>query len=342
MQLSNEAILVIVGVILLLLGFIQGSIKFKEADIAIDNRARNVFLVLGTLLLLIGVYRMITPSASSTTAENNSTPSVVANINTSIPPTPSLSETPAPVESNSIPTSTFVVSNSTQQKLCGPNAFANNSYYTSTPIFQRPSGYTSGWITTDPADILLPDGKLEAIKTRAVIFVDDMPEVGFQNIPLADGHAQIWGCWFRSDLTSDIGLEAESELYKMRQGTPNIPTAFHTVSNNGLNTVTQVTSDQPILVRKEYTGTGTIAGYSGNLSENNLIVGIATQFETSRGCILYVLNGPTPFSFKVAEGLWEQYIISSETQKQSIIEIYRNLSISNGCKTDQINTIELP
>jgi len=122
--------------------------------------------------------------------------------------------------------------NNLPNSVCGSAAFEGNSHVSRDPLFMRPDGYTSGWITSDPSDIVLLDGTVRTITQRYVLIVEDLSELQFRNVPFGSAHANIWGCWFRSDLNGNVMLGAESEYEKILK-----PAEFYRVSSSGLESL---------------------------------------------------------------------------------------------------------
>jgi len=90
---------------------------------------------------------------------------------------------------------------------CGSSAFGGN-LYTANPEFLRPDGHKSGWISSDPATVILPNGKQIEFPTQFVLIVEDLPYVQIRGVGRnTDGLANVWGCWF---LENDAELIEES------------------------------------------------------------------------------------------------------------------------------------
>ncbi len=118
-------------------------------------------------------------------------------------------------------------------KVCGENAFSEDSFVTTKPLFKRPEGYNSGWITSDPSKIVLPDGSVREIAIRYVLVVESLPELQLQDVSLGN----IWGCWLRADVAGSIMDDTSHEFERMKEGAPNAVTGIFQVSADGLQEI---------------------------------------------------------------------------------------------------------
>ena len=166
------------------------------------------------------------PTATSTilpTATATPPPTATA----TLPPTETIA--PSPTATN-VP-----LPSSGPAKVCATQAFASGTFESSKPQFLRPEGYTSGWITSDPAQILLVDGTPQQIPMRFVLIVDNLPSLQLQGVSIGN----VSGCWIRSDLTSSIPDEAAYQLARMIEDAPLAPAAIYRVSTNGFEKVSE-------------------------------------------------------------------------------------------------------
>ena len=122
-------------------------------------------------------------------------------------------------------------------RICGFDAFNGNSLATTSPLFQRPEGYTSGWITSDQSNLILPDGTKETITTRYALVVENLTEVQLQNVRIGDnGHANTWGCWYSTgidEVMSDAGFEYD----KMKTEDSTVIVTLYRLTSQGLEKI---------------------------------------------------------------------------------------------------------
>ena len=132
------------------------------------------------------------------------------------PATPTDTPTPTPV-STPIPMHTpGAVSAAESLGQCGPAAFGDN-LRTDTPRFTRPAGHVSGWVSSDAAMVILPNGTSRLFPSQFVLFVDDLAYVELQNVSLnTEGVANSWGCWYREANSVLVGEGAAVEYQKKR------------------------------------------------------------------------------------------------------------------------------
>jgi hypothetical protein len=241
------------------------------------------------------------------------------------------------------------------QTVCGPQAFEGDSYNSGNPLFKRTDGYISGWITSDPSDIRLPNGSTRAIRTRYTLIVEDLPAVQIQNVSISDDHANIWGCWYRTDLTSQVKTDAEAEYVKMQQGAPAVPVKLYHIMSNG--TLEEIpASSQPVDV--------TVPSYSNDgvkwctatagRHEIRFKTGAYSPWPTNTGCdpkgcwkgTVYVYkNADTDAIFaggakgepqkpllRIGWGEWKMTIAESEMASQTLEADYIELQ-KNDCLT---------
>jgi len=86
--------------------------------------------------------------------------------------------------------------------LCGEPAF-NGNLQTADPVFLRPEGYLSGWISSDPSTVVLPNGTTKVFSTQYVLIIDDLPSVQVKGVQRSAGKANTSGCWYSADLAID-------------------------------------------------------------------------------------------------------------------------------------------
>lgn len=78
---------------------------------------------------------------------------------------------------------------------CGPKAF--DTLLTANPLFRRPEGMQSGYLTSDPATVQLADGTQMRFDTQFVLVVQDVSQVQVLGVGTKPtGEANTWGCWF--------------------------------------------------------------------------------------------------------------------------------------------------
>jgi len=61
--------------------------------------------------------------------------------------------------------------------ICGVSAFSSG-LETTDPLFSRPEGYTSGWVSSDPATVILPDGTTIPFENQFVLIVEGVSKIG--------------------------------------------------------------------------------------------------------------------------------------------------------------------
>jgi hypothetical protein len=98
---------------------------------------------------------------------------------------------------------------------CGESAF-NGDLQTSDPLFFRPEGYLSGWISSDPSTVVLPDGTTKLFENQYVLIVEDLPSVQIEGVQRQGGQANVWGCWYSADLSASIAEEAKVDFCKKK------------------------------------------------------------------------------------------------------------------------------
>ena len=116
--------------------------------------------------------------------------------------------------------------------LCVPDGVRGHE--TANPLYQLPPGHSSGWITSDPSDLILPDGSMTTIIERYVLLVSDVAEVQIQNVAVGSKHSNTWGCWFRDDLADQVLPAAEEELRKMEIDAPTVAAGLYRLDGHGL------------------------------------------------------------------------------------------------------------
>jgi len=101
--------------------------------------------------------------------------------------------------------------------ICGEPAF-NENLTTRDPLFLRPDGYLSGWISSDPSTVVLPDGTTKIFETQYVLIVEDLPSVQIKGVQRQAGKANTWGCWYSADLSAFIAEDAKTDFCKKKAG----------------------------------------------------------------------------------------------------------------------------
>ena len=144
------------------------------------------------------------------------------------------SSTHSPTSTATIPPTQLSISD-VPPIVCVPHGVENHE--TSNPRYIRPEGYFSGWITSDPSDVILPDGTFQTISVRYVIIVENLSEVQIRNVAIGSEHSNTWGCWFRSDLNDEVLARATEELEKMKEESPTVATAMYRVSPSGFEKI---------------------------------------------------------------------------------------------------------
>ena len=132
-----------------------------------------------------------------------------------------------------MPSIVTVTDSSLPLTVCGPSAFAGNNITAKDLLFKRPEGYTSGWISSDPLEVVLPDGTSQSLGRRHILIVDDLPDVQLKGVPLG----KIYGCWYRTDLTLQVISEAERKLSELKAEAPLVPAVMYRISKRGLEQV---------------------------------------------------------------------------------------------------------
>lgn len=84
------------------------------------------------------------------------------------------------------------------RRVCGDEG-AFEARNTPNPTFLRPTGFVSGWLSSDPAKITLPDGTSRTFETQFVLIVQDSEWVRIDGVGMANGNAQAWGCWYTTN-----------------------------------------------------------------------------------------------------------------------------------------------
>jgi hypothetical protein len=97
------------------------------------------------------------------------------------------------------------------QRVCQEQAF-NGDLRTTDPLFLRPVGYLSGWISSDASTVVLPDGTTKLFPTQYVLIVEDLAYVqvkGVQGPPLKVNTS---GCWYPAELSQYVDEDAKSDF----------------------------------------------------------------------------------------------------------------------------------
>jgi hypothetical protein len=101
--------------------------------------------------------------------------------------------------------------------VCGEAAFGGN-LQTSEPVFLRPSGCLSGWVSSDASTVVLPDGTTRVFETQYVLIVEDLSTVQIRGVQCQAGKANVWGCWYSADLSTAIAEEARKDFCTKKAG----------------------------------------------------------------------------------------------------------------------------
>jgi len=107
-------------------------------------------------------------------------------------PSPTPTQT---LNSQPVPTATTTT---ISRRVCGDEG-AFEARNTPNPTFLRPTGFVSGWLSSDPAKITLPDGTSRTFETQFVLIVQDSEWVRIDGVGMANGNAQAWGCWYTTN-----------------------------------------------------------------------------------------------------------------------------------------------
>lgn len=125
-------------------------------------------------------------------------------------PTPIVNSRPSPVLFTPAKASSGLV-------LCGEQAF-NGNLATRDPLFLRPAGYLSGWISSDPSTVILSDGTTRVFQTQYVLIVKELSSVQIKGVQRQAGKANTWGCWYSADLSVFIEEDAKTDFCKKKAG----------------------------------------------------------------------------------------------------------------------------
>jgi hypothetical protein len=86
------------------------------------------------------------------------------------------------------------------RRICGDNEGAfRDGLNTPNPLFLRPAGFVSGWLSSDSATIVLPDGTSKTLDRQFVLVAQDLPWVQVEGVGMANGKANTWGCWYTTN-----------------------------------------------------------------------------------------------------------------------------------------------
>lgn len=122
---------------------------------------------------------------------------------------------PIPTQAMSLPTTNYSPETSGLH-ICGESAF-NENLQTTNPLFLPPE-YLSGWISSDPSTIVLPDGTVKVFETPYVLIVEDLPFVQVEGVQRQAGKANTWGCWYSTNLSTFIAEDAKTDFCKKKAG----------------------------------------------------------------------------------------------------------------------------
>jgi hypothetical protein len=103
------------------------------------------------------------------------------------------------------------------RRICGETAFDDN-LRTTQPLFQRPDGYLSGWISSDPSTVTLPDGTRRVFSTQVVLVVIDVTPIKVSGVETSAGRANTWGCWYAPNESQFVEQDAAQDLCKKKAG----------------------------------------------------------------------------------------------------------------------------
>lgn len=168
-------------------------------------RLAGIFLVVGLVLVMVGVASGARAGHISGLAWPTESPTGSSSASTALPWVPQASSF----------LSLDVSTSGGFQLVCGPDAFVNHD--STDPLFKRPDGFTSGWITSDPSDVLLADGNVATMKERFVLVVDNLPEVQILGVKRGSEGAHTWGCWYPPGASSTIASDAQGELEMLKE-----------------------------------------------------------------------------------------------------------------------------
>ena len=132
-------------------------------------------------------------------------------------PTPTRQAAQQPTNATPSPIPSIPATASSGLFLCGEPAF-NGNLTTRDPLFLRPAGYLSGWISSDPSTVVLPDGTTKVFQTQYVLIVEDLPSVQVKGVQRQAGKANTWGCWYSADLSAFITEDAKTDFCKKKVG----------------------------------------------------------------------------------------------------------------------------
>ena len=152
---------------------------------------------------------------------------------TLIPTSDATSAIPVVTTENLTP-STPVISGEGGLSLCGEPAF-NGNLATQDPLFLRPAGYLSGWISSDPSTIVLPNGTTRTFETQYVLIVEDLSSIQIRGVQRLAGKANTWGCWYSADPANFVAEDAKSDFCIKKAG--NSVAVFYRVSESGFEEI---------------------------------------------------------------------------------------------------------
>lgn len=179
----------------------------------------------------------ITPPISMTIRPTDTPEATIEPTNTPEPTIVSTSVVPSntPVPPTNVAIQSTAITTAPQSapplpvNVCGEKAFAGGTLLTDKPVFLRPEGYSSGWISADASGIILPSGSADRILDRYVLVVADLPEVQLTNTILGN----VYGCWYRSDVSIDQVISQAGDVNDRQQAeAPDILSVLYFVSNS--------------------------------------------------------------------------------------------------------------
>lgn len=125
--------------------------------------------------------------------------------------------------------------------ICEDAAFAPNTWNTRSPLIRTAESYQYAWVTSDAADIVMPDGSLKRIDRRFLLIIDGLTELQIRDVALGANHANVYACWYRDDRKDDVMKDAETQWTNMHDESPGTKRYMLKLSKDG--TLTFVRQD---------------------------------------------------------------------------------------------------
>lgn len=222
------------------------------------------------------------------------------------PATPTAIIQPTPSSTRDVGSEQTPVSSPPLQ--CGSGAFVDQD--SPHPLFMRPNGYLSGWITSDPSDLVLPDGSLYTILERYVLFVDELPEIQLRNVPMSDSDTNAWGCWYRADVSDRARSDADTEYRKMLEDSS---PALYRISIDGIQKLLPVETEAPHIPQPTPRATDTFAWVMNyvNVLDGTVLTWHPCPGETTNSCAQWTMeehNDGLPIAVEILhctqDGTW--------------------------------------